>query len=166
MPSRHQPSRRAARHLAIALVPTLLMLGIRAWLVEPVTVTSDSMEPAITQGSVVLMYKPATVSGPPRAGDIIAFISPQDGHTAIKRVVALGGQQLAIRDGELYVDGQHVPEPSIDHSRIDATYYGPIVIPPGTMFVLGDNRGVSIDSRDYGPVPLAAIQGSMTSIHR
>lgn len=157
-PGRHI-ARLTSLHLAAALVPALLLLGVRVWLVEPVTVVSDSMAPAIMQGSVVMMYKPAAAHRPPQFGDIIAFTSPQDGHTAIKRIIAVGGQQVAIRDGELFVDGLHVQEPSIDQSRIDATYFGPLPIPTGTVFVLGDNRGVSIDSRDYGPVPLSAVQG-------
>ena len=152
---------RVPRRLALALVPALALLGARAWLVEPFTVSSDSMEPTIAQGSVVLMYKPAAASGTVRRGAVVAFTSPEDGHVAIKRVIAVAGQDVAIRDAELYVDGLHVDEPFIDHSRIDATYFGPVTVPAGSIFVLGDNRGVSIDSRDYGAVPLTAVQGTL-----
>lgn len=152
--------RRVPRRLILALVPALALLGARAWLVEPFTVSSDSMEPAIAQGSVVLMYKPAA-SGTVDRGVVVAFTSPEDGHVAIKRVIAVAGQSVAIRDAELFVDGLHVDEPFIDHSRIDATYFGPVTVPAGSIFVLGDNRGVSIDSRDYGAVPLTAVQGTL-----
>jgi len=123
-------------------------------------VSSDSMEPAIGEGSVVLVYKPAASAGLIRRGVVVAFASP-DGNTAIKRVVALEGQIVELRDAELYVDGKHVEEPRIDHSRIDASYFGPMTVPAGTIFVLGDNRGVSIDSRDYGTVPLTSVQGTI-----
>ncbi len=145
----------------LALLPALALLGARAWLVEPFTVSSDSMEPAIARGSVVLMYKPAAAPGTVDRGMVVAFTSPEDGHVAIKRVIAVAGQSVAIRDAELFVDGLHVDEPFIDHSRIDATYFGPVTVPAGSIFVLGDNRGVSVDSRDYGSVPLTAIQGTL-----
>jgi signal peptidase I len=150
-----------ARLLVRALIPALVILALRAWLVEPFTVSSDSMEPTIPTGAVVLLYKPAAASGWIRNGVVVAFTSPLDGHTAIKRVIAGEGQTVAIKDSELYVDDVAVPEPFIDHSRIDATYFGPQKVPAGTVFVLGDNRGVSIDSRDFGAVPLTAIQGTL-----
>jgi signal peptidase I len=152
---------RRPRLLARALIPALAILAARAWLVEPFTVSSDSMEPTIPEGGVVLLYKPAAAAGWIQNGVVIAFTSPIDGHTAIKRVIAREGQTVAIRDSELYVDDVAVPEPFIDHSRVDATYFGPEKVPAGSVFVLGDNRGVSIDSRDYGAVPLTAIHGTL-----
>jgi signal peptidase I len=147
--------------VVIALIPGLLVLAARAWLVEPLTVSSDSMEPTISSGAVVLLYKPAAAAGWIRNGVVVAFTNPVDGHTAIKRVIAGEGQSVAIRDSELYVDDVPVPEPFVDHSRIDGTYFGPIKVPAGTVFLLGDNRGVSIDSRDFGPVPMTAIHGTL-----
>jgi signal peptidase I len=151
---RHWP-----RLIALAVIPALVILAVRAWLLEPFTVSSDSMEPTIPMGSVVLLYKPG--AGLIRNGVVVAFTSPVDGRTAIKRVIGLEGQTVAIRDSELYVDDVAVPEPFIDHSRIDATYFGPETVPAGSVFVLGDNRGVSIDSRDFGAVPLSAIRGTL-----
>ena len=147
--------------IAGALIPVLAVLSVRTWLVEPVTVSSDSMAPTIPSGSVVFLYKPAAAAGLIRNGVVVAFASPVDGRTAIKRVIAGAGQSVAIRDSELFVDDAAVIEPFIDRSRIDGTYFGPETVPAGSVFVLGDNRGVSIDSRDFGAVPLTAIQGTV-----
>lgn len=121
------------------------------------------MEPTIPAGAVVLLYKPAAAAGWIQNGAVVAFTNPLDGQTAIKRVIAREGQTVAILDSELYVDDVAVPEPFVDHSRIDATYFGPEKVPAGTVFLLGDNRGVSIDSRDFGAVPLTAVQGMLLS---
>jgi signal peptidase I len=168
LPRHRLPSRKGRfaegrwpRVVVVALIPGLVVLAARAWLVEPVTVSSDSMEPTIPSGAVVLLYKPAAASGWIRNGVVVAFTSPVDGHTAIKRVIAGEGQSVAIRDAVLYVDDVAIPEPFVDHSRIDATYFGPERVPAGSIFVLGDNRGVSIDSRDFGAVPLTAVQGTL-----
>jgi signal peptidase I len=154
------------RLLVVALLPLLLVLALRAWVVEPFTVSSDSMEPTISTGAVVLLHKSPAAANSIRNGVVIAFTNPMDGRTAIKRVIAGEGQSVAIRDAELYVDDVVVPEPFIDHSRIDATYFGPVEVPAGSVFVLGDNRGVSIDSRDFGAIPLSAIQGTLLTGRR
>ncbi len=142
----------------MGLIPVVATLALRAFVVEPLTVSSDSMEPSITAGSVVLLYKPARAELI-RNGAVVAFTNPQDGQEAIKRVVAVEGQTVAIRDAVLYVDEEAVPEPFVDHTRIDATYFGPVAVPRGSVFLLGDNRGVSIDSRDFGPIPLTVVHG-------
>ena len=73
----------------------------------------------------------------------------------MKRVVAVAGQHVAIRDADLYVDGRLVVEPQVDHSRVDGLWFGPVTVPDRAVFVLGDSRAGSVDSRVYGAVPLA-----------
>ncbi|MFW5470966.1 signal peptidase I [Knoellia sp. CPCC 206435] len=136
-----------------------LCLVVRVAVLEPRQVASESMEPTLHPGSVVLIDK----LGPRLRGvqreDVVVFRNPQDGRAAVKRVVALAGQQVAIRDAELFVDGSRVVEPQVDRSRIDGTWFGPVVVPEGSVFVLGDARSGSVDSRVFGPVPLGAVVG-------
>ena len=73
--------------------------------------------------------------------------------------MALGGQTVAIEDAVLVVDGTVRHEPQVDLSRIDSTYFGPVTVPPDAVFVLGDNRSESIDSRTYGAIPLDELVG-------
>lgn len=149
----HGPRRRL---LAVALV-LLAVLFLRAEVVRPVSVASTSMEPTVRPGAVVVVdlvgWRPL------RRGDLVVFSSPEDGGYAIKRVVGLGGDVVAIEDAVLVVDGRVVDEPFVDHDSIDATYFGPVTVPAGAVFVLGDNRSPSIDSRDYGAVPLEDVMG-------
>lgn len=155
--TRRAPGLRHPKSVAASWVVAALLVT-RLWVIEPLTVASDSMEPAVAENSTVLMLKafpPAQV----KRGTLIVFTSPEGGTPTLKRVVAVGGQFVAIEDSILLVDGKAVPEPGIDHTRIDGTYFGPVQVPEGQVFVLGDNRAGSIDSRDYGSVPLENLLG-------
>jgi signal peptidase I len=143
--------------VVVAVLGAVLL--VRGVVAEPREVASESMEPTLHPGSVVLVDK----IGPRLRGvhreDIVVFASPQDGREAVKRIVAVGGQQVAIRDADLYVDGRLVVEPQVDRSRIDGLWFGPVTVPDRAVFVLGDSRSGSVDSRVYGPVPLGSILG-------
>jgi signal peptidase I len=68
---------------------------------------------------------------------------------------------VAIRDAELVVDEQRVDEPYVDHASIDGVYFGPVTVPAGSVFVMGDHRETSIDSRSYGPIRLGDLDGRL-----
>lgn len=155
--------RRLARRMPWVLVVVLLVLlaATRLWVIEPFMVASQSMLPTVAPGSYALVLIVPGAANNLHAGDLIVFESPQDSTLVIKRVIAHGGQRVAIRDAVLEVDGESVDEPGINLAAIDGTYFGPVDIPDNTVFVLGDNRGTSIDSRDYGPVPLMSIRGKV-----
>nr|WP_306920552.1 signal peptidase I [Arthrobacter globiformis] len=149
------------RTITTAVLLAAGLLASRLWLVDPVTVSSESMEPTLPKGSTVLMFKPGPALGSLRTRDLVVFTSPEDGNPAVKRAIAFGGQTVAIEDSMLVVDGIPQAEPGIDHSRIDGTYFGPVTVPAGHVFVLGDNRAGSIDSRTYGSVPLESLQATV-----
>jgi signal peptidase I len=89
----------------------------------------------------------------------VVFTSPDDGADTVKRVVALAGQTVALEDAVLHVDGVAVDEPQVDLSRIDGTWFGPVTVPDDAVFVMGDARAGSIDSRVYGAVPVQDVVG-------
>jgi signal peptidase I len=152
--------RHTAARLTAALVTVVAaVVLVRAVVVEAREVASESMEPTLHDGSVVLVDKLGPRLGGVHREDVVVFVSPQDGRDAIKRVVAVAGQQVAIRDAELYVDGALVREPQVDRSRIDGLWFGPVTVPEHTVFVLGDARSGSVDSRVFGAVPVDSILG-------
>ncbi|NJC22743.1 signal peptidase I [Arthrobacter pigmenti] len=148
---------RRSRTVPVLVIAALVLLAVRLWVVEPLLVSSSSMEPTVAEGSVVLLYRHGEVT----QGSLVSFANPTESGTMLKRVVATGGQSVAIKDALLYVDGVEVREPFVDHSRIDGTYFGPVTVPAGHVFVLGDNRDTSIDSREYGALPLESIEATV-----
>ncbi|WP_033339027.1 signal peptidase I [Catenuloplanes japonicus] len=142
--------------LVAAVVAVVLIRTFVAW---TVTVGSTSMEPTLHRGDVVLIHY-----GRPGRGDLVAFTSPEDGALTIKRVVAVPGDTLEIRDAVLFVNDAAADPPFIDHASFDGTWFGPVAVPAGMLFVLGDNRAGSIDSRTYGPIPETAVRGRVTPL--
>lgn len=146
---------------AAGLLAVASVVALRLWVAEPLLVGSDSMEPTLPEGGLVLLLKSGSPEERAVPGSLVVFAGPEDGRTTVKRVVAAGGQTVAIEDSVLVVDGVPVPEPFVDHSRIDGTWFGPVTVPPEHVFVLGDNRSPSVDSRDYGSVPVAVVEATV-----
>jgi len=156
------PTRRRSRLTTarVALAVALAVVIVRWQFLDIATVTSDSMAPTVCTGDTVLVARldhPSTVG----VDDIVTFPSPQDGGQTIKRVVAVAGQSVAIHDAELVVDGRTFDEPYVDHASIDGVYTGTVTVPQVSLFVLGDHRETSIDSRGYGPIPTTVINGRL-----
>jgi signal peptidase I len=89
----------------------------------------------------------------------VVVLEGPGGETLAKRVVAVGGQRVEIRDGVLFVDRRARRERYVDHDMVDGFFFGPAHVAPGRVFVLGDNRGDSEDSRDFGSVPVDRLIG-------
>jgi signal peptidase I len=151
--------RRRSRLLGGVLVAALALALVRALLIEPVVVPTDSMAPTIQPGDHLLVRHGLAV-GDPQPGDVVLVDAPT-GQLMVKRVVAVGGQRVGIRDGRLAVDGKVKAEPYTDPDAIDSVYFGPVKVPAGHVFVLGDNRFGSEDSRKYGSLPLSAVEGKV-----
>lgn len=154
------------------LAVVALVLVVYAFLVQPYQVVSSSMVPTLAEGERVLVLK---LDREPSPGDIVVLAHPHDQPPAhgvaalldpvtsrifgrnypllIKRVVGVAGDVVEARGGRLYRNGVVADDwgPTFD--------FGPVTVPPGTVYVMGDNRRFSSDSRDFGPVPADHVVG-------
>jgi signal peptidase I len=177
----------AIEFVTIIAVALGLALGIQAFIVKPYRIPSGSMEPTLDIGQRVLVDRISKHFTSFHRGDIVVFKPPKgaDSQTQcgdpnkppdepcptptpqksdtnfIKRIIGLPGDRLKVIRGRAYIDGRELNEPYI---RPDATCPicnepREITIPPGHFFMMGDNRGESDDSRDWGPVPKGWIIG-------
>lgn len=141
--------------VVLALV---IALAIRTFVVEVYRVRGSSMEATLTTGERVLVNKFIYRFAKPLPGDIIVFAYPrQPDQDFIKRVVAVAGDRVEMRAGKIYVNGQFVPEvatvlPTQQDDREK-------IVPEESIWVYGDNRNNSEDSRVFGEVPLANVRG-------
>jgi signal peptidase I len=143
-----------------AAVVVAALLGARLLVAEPFRVPTGSMLPTLGPGDQVLVDK---LAHHPRRGDLVVFTRPRTGEILLKRVVALGGDTVAIQDGALYVDGRRAREPYADPRAIDSVYFGPVRVPRGSVFALGDNRADSLDSRAFGAIAETRIIGRVVA---
>ncbi len=153
--------------LEIVFSAILLALLLRAFVIQAFKIPSTSMENTLLVGDFVLAEKITYRIRPPRPGEIIVFkypINPEKDF--IKRCVAVSGDTVVIRDKVLYVNGVPFPDPPgtkfTDPRLLSAIYstrdnFGPAVVPRGSIFVLGDNRDNSQDSRFWGFLPIENV---------
>jgi signal peptidase I len=145
------------RDLAVALG---LALVIIIFLYQPVKVEGTSMAPLLSDQERIFINKFVYRFEPIDRGDVVVFWYPLDrSKSFIKRVVALPGETLEIRFGHVYINGQEMPEPFVPANYLDGSIYGPVQIPAGNYFVMGDHRDSSNDSRVFGPVGRPYIYG-------
>jgi len=156
-------SRRVIRETVwTVMIALLLAIIIRHFVIESFVVQGTSMEPTLQNGEHLLVNKFIYHLHPPRIGEIIVFLPPPAAHTTkdyIKRVIAVAGDTVAMRDGQVYVDGQLQHEGYLPDSYRDHADFPQEIVPRGDIFVLGDHRAVSDDSRIFGFVPIRNIRG-------
>jgi signal peptidase I len=143
-----------------ALVAILLA---HAFVVEPVRVRSDSMRPNLPPGSVVLIDKVTFLARAPRRGEVVMLREPRTNQEIVKRVIAIAGDSVGIDNGVVVVNGAPLVESYIDNDAMGGFYFGPDIVPAGRVFVLGDNRSDSIDSRTFGAVRVDDVIGRVAA---
>ena len=166
---------RRARGCLFEIVETvvltlLIFLGIQTFVAQPYRVEGESMESTLEPEQYVLIDKLTPRWSPYDRGDIVVLDPPDDaeqgGTPFIKRVIALAGDRVELRDGDVYVNGTRLDEPYVfadddgEPQDTDATgLESQWTVPIGSVFVLGDHRGASSDSRIFGPVEVGHILG-------
>lgn len=145
--------------LETVIPAVLIALFIHAFLAQATRVYGQSMEPNLHTNQRLIVEKVSYHFHGPQRGDIVVLRRPDqsEGDLLIKRVVGLPGEEVSIRDGLVYVDGLPLDEPYLE--RDSGGNYGPVRVPPLHVFVLGDNRDASNDSRVFGPVHRNEILG-------
>jgi signal peptidase I len=182
-----QPPKRSGANPFIELIVILavafgLAYVVQAWVVKPYRIPTGSMEPTLDVGDRVLVNRLVYHFHGPHRGDIIVFHPPGHGNTAvrgatteasvtyIKRVIGLPGDTVQITRGVVTIckpAGQncHALDESYTEGAGTAPSYGPFTVPSDDYFVMGDNRGDSLDSRYWGPLPRRNIIGEAFLIY-
>jgi signal peptidase I len=147
--------------LVILIISFALVFGfVRPFVVEAFYIPSESMVPTLEVGDRVLANKFIYRFTEPERGDIIVFRSVEGGgEDLIKRVVGIPGDEISVKNGTLFVNDEPQKEPYVNKSFPDRSFAAPREVPPNHVFVMGDNRANSRDSRFFGPVPEKKIEG-------
>lgn len=149
-----------ARELVETVVLSLIIFLLIRQVVQNYRIESHSMEPNFHEGEFILVNKLAYRLGSPQRGDVIVFRNPNNPREDyIKRVIALPGDTLEIRDQQIIINGEVQDEPYPQNVIQPNTYFGPEVIQPDHLFVMGDNRPNSRDSRVFGQLAQDLVIG-------
>jgi len=142
------------------LIAIGLALVIIVFLYQPVKVEGTSMAPLLSDQERIFINKFVYRFEAIHRGDVVVFWYPLDrSKSFIKRVIALPGETVTIRQGVVTVNGTVVPEPYVPPQYEDVSDFGPTPVPADSYFVMGDHRISSNDSRVFGPVPSQFIYG-------
>ena len=184
LPERFNEWRRRHPNIESLAIAFIIAMALRSSIVQAFWVPSGSMLPTIEIGDHIFVNKLAYrarlpwvgtelfETGDLKRGEVIVFVSPVDGKTdLIKRVVAVAGDRVEVRGKKLYVNGELADDSNAQFvdPRVNPTgprdNYGPVVVPEGKFFVMGDNRDKSYDSRFWGFADVARIKGRATFVY-
>ena len=141
---------------AIVIVASLL---IRTYGFAHIQVFNVSMQNTLYEGHRLIEDKISYRFTSPERGDIVILNGPEYPERLIKRVIGLPGEEINIMDGYVYVNGEQLEEPYIKGVTTAHSIALPFKVPDDTVFVMGDNREHSVDSRDLGAIPFSSVEG-------
>jgi signal peptidase I len=156
------------------IIAVIMALVIRSFVIQAFKIPSGSMLQTLQIGDHILVNKFLYWFTDPQHGDIIVFKFPQDeGRDFIKRVVALPGEKLEVRGKQVYINDKplteghavHLDPAMLENPGSSRDNFGPVVVPPGQLFMMGDNRDYSMDSRFWGFLDMKKIKGKAFIIY-
>lgn len=160
--------------LLYLLMIMLVVFAIRSVAIDPVRVDGTSMLDTLSDGEIMFVDRLAFVRTSPQVGDIIICYYPEEYYletgrsynTRVKRVIAVGGDTIETIANRVYVNSKQISEPYVSDTRVGYQEIEKTTVPQGCVYVLGDNRAVSIDSRNeaVGPIPLYRVIGKVRSV--
>jgi signal peptidase I len=156
-----KPKKSTLREVMESLViAVILALLIRTFILQPFYIPSGSMEPTLMIQDHIIVNKIGYRFWEPQRGDIVVFRFPRDpSKDFVKRLIGLPGEKVEIRNSQLYINGQLVPEKYLPSDIGDFGSFKPTVIPANSYFMMGDNRNNSDDSRNWGVLPRENVIG-------
>ena len=146
----------------IAVAAFAVLLLIRCYVFSFITVQGPSMMDTLSDGQVVMVDKTFFKMHTPKPGLIVICHYPGSEESYVKRIIALPGDEVEIKDGVTYVNGVPRDEDYVAHR--DREDFGPYVVEEGCVFVMGDNRANSHDSRAEGAIPEEMIEGRVFAV--
>jgi signal peptidase I len=174
---RHQ-RRWVVETTAVVILAVVVALLLRSFVVGTYSIPSTSMVPTLMVGDHIVVDKLAYDLHGIHRSDIVVFTTPKNEHCAgppvpdlVKRVIGLPGDTISLKDGYVYIDGKRLSEPWLPATVRDENLPGPagtpynlvrpFKVPTGDVYMMGDNRTMSCDSRYWGPVPESTIVGKV-----
>lgn len=151
--------------LQVIVFAVAIFLFVYLLILQPHKIKGNSMQPNFPNGEYLLTDKVTYRFNEPQRGDVVVFEAPTgNGDEFIKRIIGLPGEEISIKDGRVYINGQVLEEPYLEKNVYTAggKYLAEgesEVVPEGKYFVMGDNRSHSSDSRMFGPIDKDKITG-------
>ena len=161
-----EPYRRAANSDFIIYLLTLMAVAIfiRTFIFEPVQCIGDSMYPTLMNGEGMFTEKLTYTVSAPQRDDIIICRYPYHTEKCVKRVIAVPGDRISISDGAIYLNGERLDESAYWDGYIEDSDMPEVTVPEKCLFVVGDNRNHSGDSRHVGFIPYCQVKGKVRAV--
>jgi len=151
--------------LIYVLIVLLCAFSLRQFVVEPAHVAGDSMHPTLLDTEYLLVEKVSYWFNPPQRYDIVVCNYPGYTESCVKRVIGLPGETVQVKNGRILINGQRLDEEAYWHGTINRSTQ-PVTVPPNSVYVVGDNRNESLDSRSpsVGCIPYEEVLGKVTCV--
>jgi signal peptidase I len=161
-----EPYRRAANSDFIIYLLTLMAVAIciRTFIFEPVQCIGISMYPTLVGGEGMFTEKLTYTVSAPQRDDIIICRYPYHTEKCVKRVIAVPGDRISISDGAIYLNGEKLDESAYWSGYIEDSEMPEVTVPERSLFVVGDNRNHSGDSRHVGFIPYCQVKGKVRAV--